>query len=147
VLDEWFVRAGLPRPRFSREWFALSPVARSLLIMATVAGADILWYRDEGIFTPRARFEQGAGWTPDCCWELLSKTRMFALHPQRAEACRFFNWDILGYLIANSEAARLFAHTQVELTNSMTPIMRLVIHVQNYIDCTWKNNRRSERRL
>jgi len=135
-LVEYFERAGLPRPRFAGEWLTLHATVRSLIVMATVVGADILWVGQTDIFTTHTRFEQGAGWTQDCLWELLLKTRLCELHSERKDACRFLNWDILSYLIAHTEAASLFAHTQVELTDTMTPLMKLVLHVKRYLDAS-----------
>jgi len=101
--------------------------------MATVTGADILWVKEADIFTTRARFEQGNGWTQDCQWELLGRTRLFEPHPQREDACRFFNWDILGYLIAHSEVGQLYLHAQVNPQNLPSPLMKFVFHTKRYV--------------
>lgn len=134
ALEEYFERACLPRPQFTGEWLTLDSAARSLLVMATVAGADILWYKDESIFTSRARFEQGNGWTPECLWEILVKTRLFEPHPKYTDVCRYFNWDILGYLIAKSEAARLFTHPEVCLSSTPTQLTAFVLHTKRHVE-------------
>jgi hypothetical protein len=133
ALNEYFERAGLPRPQFTGEWLTLDPTVRALLVMATVAGADVLWYQDGGIFTTRARFEQGNGWAPECRWELLAKTRLFEPHPQHDDVCRFFNRDILGCLIAKSETGQLFAHAEITSTNTVTPLMEVVLCVKRHM--------------
>jgi len=139
ALDEYFVRAGLSRPQFTEDWLALDPTVRALIVLAGVAGADMLWYQDEGIFTPRIRFEHGNGWTPECRWELLTKTRLFEPHPKYEDVCRFFNGDIMGYLIAKSEtAAQLFAHAQIAPSNFITTLTEAVFQFKLYAEA-WQS--------
>jgi len=137
ALEEYFERARLPNPQFTGEWLTLDPTSRVLIVMATVTGADILWVKEADIFTTRVRFEQGVGWMPDCPWELLARTRLFEPHPKRDDACRFFNWDVLGYLIAQSETARLFAHARIDMTDGITPLAQITLHLKCYAE-VWR---------
>jgi hypothetical protein len=132
-MEEYFERAGLPRPQFAGEWLTLDPAVRALIVMATVTGADILWVNETDIFTSRARFGQGNGWTPDCQWALLAMTRLFEPHPKRGDACRFFNWDVLCYLLACSEVRSLYWHAQVDLADLRHPLSELVLHTKAYV--------------
>jgi hypothetical protein len=135
---EFLERAGHAGQDLNRQWNALSPIVRALLLAATIVGNNInnaliaasQQTVPELLAVSREAFDQSLADGGDIHWDMLSPTRLFAPFRGGATLC-FINQDVATYLVARAITLRRVEMAEYPV-GAHGPAARLLLDIMEY---------------